>query len=98
MSPAAGAVAAWRVKKEEVAANDWNETDVLTVRYLAEVKGVKEAVKVLGKVQRAAIEHFAECYGVFVRLQASKEEGKQLCEKAKEFYPFFEEYLSCMGY
>ena len=94
----AGAVAAWRVKKEEVAAKDWNEADVLTIRYLAEVKGVKEAVKVLDKVQRAAIEHFAECYSVFMRLHASKEECQQLCEKAKEFYPFFEEYLLCMGY
>ena len=93
VSPVAGAVAAWRVKKEAV-----ETADVVTVRYLAEVKGVAEAVKALGQVQRAPIERFAECYGVFVRLQASKEECHQLCEKAKEFFPFFEEYLVSMGY
>lgn len=98
VSPVAGAVATWRVKKEAVETADWDATDVVTVRYLAEVKGVAEAVKALGQVQRAPIERFAECYGVFVRLQASKEECQQLCEKAKEFFPFFEEYLVCVGY
>ena len=49
-------------------------------------------------MERCELDQFVECYETFVELGATEEECKQLKEKATSFYPFFEEYLSCVGY
>ena len=94
----AGVAALKKTGKEGGAIGDCDMTDVLTIMYIAEIKGMKEAMKELSKVERCEIDQFVECYETFVELGATEEECKQLKEKATSFYPFFEEYLACVGY
>lgn len=94
----AGVAALKRAEKDCGKIGDCDISDVLTIKYIAEIKGVKEAAQELSKVERCELDQFVECYHTFMELGATEEECKQLKEKAISFYPFFEEYLSCMGY
>lgn len=94
----AGVAALKRAEKDCGKIGDCDISDVLTIKYIAEIKGVKEAAQELSKVERCELDQFVECYHTFMELGATEEECKQLKEKAISFYPFFEEYLSCVGY
>lgn len=94
----AGVAALKRAQKDCGEIGDCDMSDVLTIKYIAEIKGTKEAAQELSKVERCELDQFVECYETFVELGATEEECKQLKEKATSFYPFFEEYLSCVGY
>ena len=71
---------------EETEKADWS--DVSSIMYLAEVKGVEEAEKMLEK--------YGECYAALKRLGASGELLQKFTAKAKEFYLYFDEYVNCM--
>ena len=78
-------------KKKKV---DWS--DVSTIMYVAELKGVGEAEQLLEKAGRSSLEKYGACYAALKRLGASGELLQKFMDKAKEFYLHFDEYVDCM--
>lgn len=107
LAPLAARAAAKQMKQnnmacEEVSEEEMEETekadwsDVSSIMYLAEVKGVEEAEKMLEKAGRSSLEKYGECYAALKRLGASGELLQKFTARAKEFYLYFDEYVNCM--
>ena len=111
VSPLAARVAARQLKQSNVAAEEMEEekkeeeeeeekkvdwSDVSTIMYVAELKGVGEAEQLLEKAGRSSLEKYGACYAALKRLGASGELLQKFMDKAKEFYLHFDEYVDCM--
>ena len=66
-----------------------------SIRYLAEVRGVEQALEKIGGVERFSLEQWKKCYKTFKKLRASSEQLAQLEKKAEEFYCGIKEYQTC---
>ena len=81
-------------EEEEEKKVDWS--DVSTIMYVVELKGVGEAEQLLEKAGRSSLEKYGACYAALKRLGASGELLQKFMDKAKEFYLHFDEYVDCM--
>ena len=72
-----------------------NYAQMQNVIALGELKGVSAVMNYLKNVQRCTIEEWGECYCLLKRLNCAEEDMTMFMERAKEFYLFFEEYLTC---
>ena len=108
LSPFAACVAAKQLKQSNVACEEVEESetieesekvdwsDVSTLMYLAELKGMGDVEKMLEKTGRSSLEKYGECYATLKRLGASDELLQKFTAKARDFYIYFEEYVNCM--
>lgn len=82
-------------EEEESLLASTNYAMIDSVRYLAEVKGVEQALEKIEGLERFSLEQWKKCYKVFVELKATEEQLAILEKKAEEFYCGIKEYREC---